>query len=326
MKTGKRILIWLIVFIVSIVFTIKENNRNKPLQQTTAYISSEFKENNEEIEKNFNAQMTGYSLKVSNKKGREDSFIITTDSDEISSNNYEVMGKAPLIVIMKKDEKRVNNYIENGLLTSSEKIKMNRKDKIEINFKKLMNAVKENEKWNQLIGKESKIFYPELTTTEGKLFKEFLLITANDGSYPTTQEEKETSQKQVEEFLESPHVQEVNVVTRLTGVNDIAGDIYITFENNAMQLIREDIYVAYPKETVIKEVFFESNSEVGDKMQKKLGQRDFWGTYYSIEDLICQNSRYRYEGREDIQVYRENNDGNFDRVNFKDFYNYVEIP
>ena len=102
MKTGKRIFIWILVLAISVVFAMKENDKSKPIQKTTAYISSEFKESYEGTEKSFNKHELGYSLEVSNKKTAGDSFIITTDINEISSRDYEVMGKTPLIVVMKQ--------------------------------------------------------------------------------------------------------------------------------------------------------------------------------------------------------------------------------
>ncbi len=59
-------------------------------------------------------------------------------------------------------------------------------------------------KWKTfgLNDKEIKIYYPELTTFEGKLFYQFLLITANDGDYPKEETQLESSQEYVESFLE----------------------------------------------------------------------------------------------------------------------------
>lgn len=331
MKTGKRIFIWIIVLVISIVFTIHEDNKNKPVEQTTAYISSEFQESYEEIEESFNKHKLGYSLDVSDKKSTGDSFVITTDIDEISSQNYEVIGKTPLIVVMKQKKEMLKNYKEKGLLACSGKMKIDEDDKVEINFKKIMEAVLKNEKWSKFGGKDKsiKVFYPELTTVEGKLFKHFLLITANNGSYPTTQEQLQKAQELVDEFLANPNVQAVNVMNRLTGVNDIGSDIYITFESNVMQLDKKEyedkIYIAYPKETVIKQIFFESKSEIGDKTQKILGEDPGFFSH-SMEYRIC-TGRYRYEERKDIEEYRESGRiGIWDSVNFKNAYNCIEIP
>lgn len=331
MKTGKRIFIWIIVLTISIVFTIRENSNNKPIKQTTAYISSEFKENYQAIEKSFNKHKLGYTLNVSAKKMAGDSFIITTDINEVSSKNYEVMGKTPLIVVMKQKEEMLKSYKEKGLLSCSGKMKIDEDDKVEINFKKIMEAVLKNEKWSKFGGKdkEIKVYCPELDTVEGKLFKHFLLITANNGSYPIKPEELQKAQELVNEFLANPNVKPVNVINRLTGVNDMGSDIYITFEGNVMQLDKDDyedkIYITYPKETVAKQVFFESKSEIGDKTQKILGEDPSFLTL-SITDVTCYG-QYRYEERNDIGEYREyDGDDIWKSVNFKDAYNYIEIP
>lgn len=334
-----RYIIWGIVFLISIILTTIEYDSKKPKpekQDITAYVSSEFKSENSDIESNITHSDLGetYSLEVSNVKKEEAQFIITTDFDEISSSNYEVLGKTPLIVVLKQDKDMINQYIKNGLLKSSDEIQMDKNDKVEIDFKKLIDAVLENKNWSEFGGenKEIKIFYPELTTVEGKLFKHFLLITANGGSYPTQEKDMETSQKYVEEFLEQSNVQAVNVLNRLTGVDDFGTDIYVTFENNVMQLdddeYGEKVYIGYPTETVEKQAFFESTSEIGDKIKEILAEGSgFWGFYSSIIELICKNHRYRYEGKNNISEYRKSSIyGMHDHVNFKDAYNCIDIP
>lgn len=333
MKTGKRIFIWIIVLTMSIFGAVTENHKSKPVQETTAYISSEFKENYDEIEKSFNKHKLGYSLKVSDKKNGDDSFVITTDIDEISSEDYEVIGETPLIVVLKQNKKLLKSYNEKGLLACSGKMKIDEDDEVEIQFKKIMEAVLKNEKWIKFGGKdkEIKVFYPEPSTVEGKLFKHFLLITANDGSYPTTQEQMQKAQEQVEEFLANPNVQAVNIMNRLAGVNDIGSDLYVTFENDVMQLdkdkYKDKLYITYPRETVVKQIFFESKSEIGDKTQKILGE-DPTILSLSMEYRICEEyTKYRYERRKNIKEYRGSGGvGIWDKVNFKDNYNYIEIP
>lgn len=333
MKTGKRIFIWMIVFFISILLTIKENNDNKPKQQANVYLSTEFRSQNEQIEQVVSKLKSNYSAKVSNKQSREQDFKITTGLDEISSTDYEVMAQTPVIVVMKQKKEWVEKYVESGLLRCSGKVKMKKEDAVEINFKKLMDAVIKNKKWSEFGGedKEIKVFYPELTTEEGKLFKHFLLITANGGSYPIEAEELEASKEYVETFLSNPNVQAVNVINRLTGVNDIGTDIYVTFENDIMQLdedkYEEKIYIAYPTETVIKQVFFESTSEMGSEIQKKIDEDvGFLGGEGSIKTNISWHFRYRYDD-EDIHSYRNSStEGIWNEINFKDAYNYVEIP
>ena len=333
MKTGKRIFIWIIVFIISIGLTMKESNDSKPKQQVNGYLSTEFRSQNKQIEYVVNDLKSNYSTKVSNTQSREQDFKITTSLDEVSSDNYEVMGQTPLIVVMKQKKELVEKYVESGLLRCSGEVKMKKKDAVEINFKKLMDAVIQNKKWSEFGGKdkEIRIFYPELTTEEGKLFKHFLLITANGGSYPTETEQLEASREYVENFLAQPNVKEVNVMNRLTGVNDIGTDIYVAFENNVLQLdedkYEEKIYIAYPTETVIKKIFFESISEIGSEIQEKMDEHTgFLGSEGSIKTNISRDFRYRYEDR-DIQAYRNSStEGIWDEINFKDAYNYVEIP
>lgn len=331
MKTGKRIFIWILVLAISVVFAMKENDKSKPIQKTTAYISSEFKESYEGTEKSFNKHELGYSLEVSNKKTAGDSFIITTDINEISSKDYEVMGKTPLIVVMKQKESMLKSYKEKGLLSG--KMKIDEDDEVEINFKKIMEAVLKSEKWSKFGGKdkEIKVFYPDHTTVEGKLFKHFLLITANDGAYPATQEEIQKAQELVDGFLASPNAKAADVMSRLTGVNDMGSDIYVTFESNVMQLDKDEyedkLYIAYPKETVVKQIFFESKSEIGDKTQKILGKAPSFFSH-SIAYRICEAyAKYRYKDQKDIKEYRDfGGVGIWDSVNFKNAYNCIEIP
>ena len=333
MNASRRIKIWAMVFVISILFTVKEYNDNKPKpekQPITAYVSAEFSVENADIEDNFNHSDLGetYSLKVSNTASEKNHFRITTNVDDISSVNYEVIGESPLIVIMKQDKENIKQFTKSGLLMCPDGIEMDKNDKVEINFQKLMDAVINKKNWSEFGGenKEIKVFYPELTTIEGERFKEFLFITANGGLYPTKKEEIESCQKYIDKFLAQSNVHGVNVMNRLTGVNDISTDIYITFENNVLQLDTENdyeeiIYVTYPTETVVKQVFFESVTEIGEQVMEILDESNgFLGIHSSIEYLICSKHRYRY-GNGKVS---ENGIGGY--VNFKDSYNSIEIP
>lgn len=324
MKKNKRIIIWAIVLCISAVGTLMEDEANKPKKEVTAYVCEVFKEQNDAIEKHFRKSSLGreYSLKVSNKQNVKDpQFIITEDFSEISSTNYEVIGKSPLIVVMKKNKKNIKKIVATKKLLAVEKAFVSQ-DRAEIRFKRLMEAVIKDKSW-EIFGienKKIKIYYPELTSLEGKLFYQFLLITANDGSYPKEEDELKTSQEYVEEFLEKANVKGVDVMTRLTGVNDIENDIYVTFENNALQLDSNDysdkIYIAYPTETIEKRIYFQSNTQIGNEMFDKIGDGGF--SYLSIEDLI-KNKGYR------IKNAKHGDDSIYGTVNFKESYNPVEI-
>lgn len=338
MKVKQRYIIWGVVFVCSIILTIIEYNakRPKPLkEEVVGYVASEFSSVNLDIEDNVNhsSLKKKYSLKISNHKDKNSKFVITTDFDEISSSDYEVLGKTPLLVVLKQNEKNIKQYEKKGLLKCSEKIQMDEDDKVEINFKKLMDAVIAHKNWSEFGGnkKEIKIFYPDLTTVDGNLFKQFLLVTANDGSYPTDEKERKDAQEYVEKFLEQPNVRGVNVMKRLTGVDDIESDIYVTFENNILQLDDDEyeasLYLAYPTETVEKQVVFESISESGDEIRKIIKEGSgFMNIYRSIESWVSYDWRYRYGRREDITAYRNSENGICNKLNFKDAYNCIDIP
>lgn len=337
MKIKVRYIVWGVVLAISIVLTLMEQEANapKPLKQVIeGYISPEFEVENEDAEGNINHSELGkkYTLKVSNRKPDASCFTITTDVEELVSDDYQVIGQTPLIVVMKKEEDRIKKYIKNGLLNCSGELEMEKNDKIEINFQEVMEAVINDKTWSQFGGKNEpiKIFYPKLTTVEGRIFQQFLLITANDGIYPT-QEERAVCEKQVKQFLEKSNVQGVDVTKRLTGVDDLKNDLYITFENNVLQVegdeYEENFYISYPTETVEKQVYFQSTAEAGKEIQKVLAKNSGpFGCYSNLNFLVCYVSRYRYEGRSNIKEYRNHVNGIHDKVNFKDAYNVIDIP
>ena len=203
MKRKVRYVVWGVVLAVSVVLTMIEQKANEPKplkQEIEGYVSSEFETQNENIETNINHSQISkkYTLKVSNQRTDASCFIITTDFEEfVSSDDYETMGQTPLIAVFKKEKSTIKKYIENGLLNCSGKLKMDEEDKIEINFKKVMDAVINGKTWSEFGGKREpiKIFYPNLNTVEGKLFRHFLLITANDGIYPSEESERAQCEK-----------------------------------------------------------------------------------------------------------------------------------
>lgn len=237
-------------------------------------------------------------------------FIFTSDIEKIDiTRDYIVEGYSPLVVCL-NNSKNLNNYLKTttkeGFLTcsSNKKIQNDSSDEITCDFLRIIEAVLNREDWSDLGGEDKKItiYCPESDTVAGNLFYEFLLITINNGKYPT--DNIEQIKEKADMFLDSPNTIQTDVISKISKLGGILQeeDIYVLFESDLIFEAKSSddmISVAYPETTVVKQLYLQyNNSELEGTVVKPF--EDFayhlrYSYYYrndSYPDFI--NSQYNY--------------------------------
>lgn len=331
----RRIVIWIIAIAITLTFTLVSSKldqiaeRNKQKKQAEpekiqVQLSEDFKNmiDEDEIINIFEKTNLGdkYDLTINYQPSENDDVVISSEYLEDS----EVIGYSPLVVAIGRDKGDIKKFAESDLLTSNEEIEGKGSDETDIDFKEIIKAVMNGENWSKFGGDEEeiRILYPELDTIDGELFYEFLLITVNGGKYPKTDEEMENTKEYIEELLSKPNVQSVDMQKRLEiNSGDIANDIYCAFENTVMKYAdTKSVYVAYPKETIIKEIYFQSKTEKGKAFEKIMSKEvGIFGIEGSIEYHLIDNNLYRTSTETEVEDLVAN-------LNVKSTFNYIKIP
>lgn len=261
--------IFIISIIISGIYSIVHNADNIEQTHLTVCLSDETKSIFEHQYNETKSFYKYYNYDITTDSKNSD-FIFTTDFSSIdSTKDYSVEGYSPLVVCF-KDTKNLNNYLKTttkkGFLTcnNSSKIKNNITDNITCDFNRIIDVVVNGEDWSDLGGEDKKItiYCPDINTVDGNLFYKFLLITINNGKYPTD------NLVQVEEkantFLNSSNVVQTNVVSKIEklGTSVQENDIYILFESDLLVAAgsNPDICITYPQLTVIKEIYLQFNN------------------------------------------------------------------
>lgn len=251
----------------------------------------------------------GKTHKVIFIEDKEKADFVITDKITISDENYERIGWSPLVVAMDNDNKKIKELKKSKYIVKTEE------DGYEINFKKIINTTISGES-------KYKIYCPKEDTREGKLFKEFLLITINGGSYP----KGDTLQRCIEkanEFMESDLVIELNSTERLKSNKKVKNELYILFENELINLKSCDFVLAYPTNTIVHEWYYKININDNEFERVILNKKHWFYSYTLIEEqftknqIRCENHTERY----DQDVFSAYTD-----YKIQDNFSYVDIP
>ena len=210
-----------------------------------------------------------------------------------TSRDYSIEGYSPLIVCL-KDTKNLNNYLKTttkeGFLTCDDgKIHNDSNDPINCDFLRIINAVLNKQDWSDLGGEDKKItiYCPEPDTISGKLFYDFLLITINNGKYPT--DNIEQIKEKADLFLNSENTIQTDVCSKISklGYEFEEEDIYILFESDLLQGTQDaSISISYPNTTVIKELYLQyNNSDLKDSISKCFDSMSMMNTSYLNNDI-----------------------------------------
>lgn len=269
---GKRIFAWILASIVALLcFTgvVEGVVTYFTAEKLPIYIYSP-----NEMSDAWNKAMSAAELKhdyqgyiVDNQKEAD----VVVDYGKENDNNYKLFAYSPFTIaysISKDNHKAMSNA---GILTS------NKFDEncMELELLKVIQEVNGEGSWDNLgldgYGK-IQIFYPAESTVYWHDFYNFMLLTANDGVYPTTQVEMKSAVDTVQKFIESPCTEAIESyqerVVRTGGIPN--GVLYIGPE----QVLRNEIvncagykfYLAFPKVTSNFNYYVKSNSEIGNRL------------------------------------------------------------
>lgn len=332
----KRIIAWIIVLAILGFFTYREYEKSiapKPeeIVKGTLNIYTDIDGYEKTIKKETRSEVTDkYNLNF-----LEDSDIKMADillTDDVTNlkpdKEYKTIAYSPMVVMMRCDDS-LKEYRKSGLLIrENEEDEDDKENGASINFKKIMDAVIKNETWSCFGGEDKpiKVYCPQKGTADANLFYQFLLITANNGVYPTTQAQKETCEQMANRFLGSPMVEEVDIVSRVIKVQDIGCDIYVMAEADywkAYDSVKDNdliSFIAYPTETVIKEIYYQTNgTDAAKAFDEEFEKEKFLSAKLSYQ---LTGSRYR---NIDSPGARDKRDKDYERI-AKEAFNYIEIP
>lgn len=255
--------------------------------------------------------------------------VFTSDINLIDTKqNYSVVAYSPLVICL-KDTNDLNSSLKSktkqGFLTCNDtKIRNTSSDEVNCDFKKVINAVLNGQDWSDLGGTDQKItiYCPISDTAEGKLFYEFLLITINDGKYPTSNmdEIKEIA----DQFLDSQNVIQTDVASKINKLGSSLeyGDMYILFESSLLSSanLSADICVTYPEVTVVKQLYLQyRNTEIEEGVSKQFDKR------IPLEGSLSSRLIYKefYRTKSHTSVYYSDQNGKY--FNTQDGFNYYDL-
>lgn len=317
----KRLICWVIIIFVLGSITYLDYSDKQIGERIPINIYTNVYGYEEDIKEHFEEQdklKKQYKLLFKDEKNANTAdVLLTSDFSKITKEKkYELLEYSPMVVMLKKNKQ----YTEKGLLS------INKDDEAEIDFKMLIDAVINKKNWSYFGGEDIpiRVYCPEKDTIDGKLFYQLLLVNINDGKYPKTESDMKRCEKVANQFLESERVVQVEILPRVLKTRDIGNDIYVLPESDYYELLYdvcdEDIsFVAYPTQTVIKEIYYQINTEVGQKFDEELKKESLLGV-----SLFYEITNY-YRTMENPQTYREYTRNAYSS-NAKTRFNYVELP
>lgn len=255
--------------------------------------------------------------------------VFTSDINSIDTKqNYSVEAYSPLVICL-KDTNDLNSSLKSktkqGFLTCKDKkIRNATSDEVNCDFKRVINAVLNGQDWSDLGGTDQKItiYCPISDTMEGRLFYEFLLITINDGKYPTSNVDE--IKEMADQFLASPNIIQTDVASKINKLGSSLeyGDMYILFESSLLASADSsaDICVTYPEVTVVKQLYLQyRNSEIEEGVSKQFDKGSFL-TGPLLTELHCDR---RYRTKSNTSVYYSGNGDKY--FNTQDGFNYYDL-
>ena len=290
----RRMIALLVIIFILNVFSIPAYQRNKPKEIIKGYVDNNFTELIKDQSKKSTFKIT-FDLSIIDDPKNVD-FILTSDINSIDTTiPYKTLGYTPLILLLNK---------KTAESVSKSSISLEKDDFYTCNFKAFINAVLNNQGWKSL-GREDDnkitVYCPKSDTVEGKLFYNFLLISINDGKYPT--ENLEEIKQKADEFLSSPNLIQTDVVQKVLKLdgNLNTDDIYILFESDLIKNVLDNISSicpVYPNLTVVKKVYLQYIGKNNGKLQNILDGETF--LRYGIQDAVFANEYYRTESHRGI--------------------------
>lgn len=325
---GKRIVVWIIALVATVFIIISyEHKKEVPTEEQkimfNVYNDVEKESTVRKIFEDSKIVPKDQINFIENSKSAECIFTKNVERIKDDEDKAVLTSYTPLIIVL-KNSSALQKYQNSGLLISSKSINNSPQDEISIDFKKVIDAVVNEENWSTFGGKEIdfKIIVPENDSVEGNIFESFLLATINGGSYPQTEKSLSDAKEIATDFLNSEKCVEsenaINDLEKISAINET--DMYILFEADLMNSTvwdekKLDISIVYPSTTVVKHIYMQSEGaykELFNTLSTDLNYRT------SITHSFADNENYNVnDDIEFIEVPVEDTESDAIEVVFK---------
>lgn len=241
---------------------------------------------------------------------------ITVDYGKENDSRYMQFAFSPFIIAYNTDDDRFKELKNAEILVSSEY----NKKLYEIDFLEVIDEVIEEGKWKNLGVKDIgtiRLFYPAETTEYWHDFYNFMLMTVNDGKYPSTETEMEKAVEYVERFINSEYTEAVvDFSERLNRTDGFCEKcFYVMPEATAKQLSNdksEYVRLLFPLQTTYMYYYVIGNTDNGKSVVNAIKGSDF---FYKLKGNNYRSTEYYELGDVYRSVYDE-----------RDVYNLIEVP
>lgn len=256
-----------------------------------------------------------YEIKFTDSE--DANFTVTTQKGK----NGQLIAYSPIIAVFNPDEELYQSYIDNGVFIQSE----TEYGAYDFDFEKIMDDIIKNPNSNY------KIYYPDSSIGDKNTFYDFLLYTANGGSYPKIGINMAETKEKVNTFLQCKNVETISesTIDKIGGFSKNSiyfislADLGYVYEEKGI-----NCKVMYPK-TVLYYNYYANFDETGKILYDALEQESgsFLTNYTENTGYYCLivYGNYFVEGYKPIvTIYN----GNISRSNLelRDTFNAVETP
>lgn len=306
----ERIIFWItsLVICAIIIIWVKKEESVIPYEErepTKVYCIDEVKE---EIKKIIEDSNFGDTHRVIFTDNKDEAEFVLTDRVTSKDDGYERLAWSPLIVAFDNTTKnKEKSYIKDGYLIEAENGYT-----YAIDFQKVIEATLEG-KWTD------KIYCPKVTTREGEIFFDFLLININSGKYPQNSEELEKCTEVANKFLSSKLVLQCDSKEKLKNKKVLENEICIIFEKDIYNMSSDsyDFEISYPIDTVLYEIYYCYKGS-NEKELRSIMNKGFSGDYSKLEKVIRYDMICRFEKHTETFATKY--------YKVRDGFSYVEIP
>lgn len=308
-----RIISWVIGIIFAILFIVGENfveDFSKEKSPIKVYAPEDMKEAfSSALLKNHLERE--YKITIVEDMSNAD---IVVDYAKENDKQYSKFAFSPFVVAYNTKDSYYSSLKKSKTLISSEY----NKDIYEIDFLKVINEALDEGEWKNLGIKDLekiKIFYPSKETCYWHDFYDFMLVTINNGKYPTTQGELKNAEEKIQKFEESPYTEAISDFNvKVQRVGGFPTNVFwILPEKAVFELTIENSEYArilYPTNTVYFNYYIKVN-DLGNRVIQNAKDSKF---YIKLKDNHYRNEQISSISSID-RIYGES-----------DTYNIVDIP
>jgi len=314
-----RFIQWGIALIVAAVIfgagQISNNMANKPEKQLlTVYAPADMEDAFEDALKMSELKET-HQIVMSDDPNSNICVAYAKQGDKA----YQKFAFSPFVVGYDTSTDCFDMLIESGIIVES----AYDSDEHEIDFLKIIKEAISQGQWKNLGIEEQgnlHVFYPDKEGEYWNDFHDFLLVTVNNGKYPTTESEINNAENIINKFLNSEYTEGIidfrEQVRRTGGFPSTA--IYILPEKDLKQIcVSEDeaARLLFPTKTVYLN-YYVKGDELGNQVIKSFDKTSFWyDFYYVLKSEYYRSTKISELSHQLSNVYSET-----------DVYNVAKIP